>query len=152
MKLIKAVWASWMLSTAATVFLAGHAAGCYWPAAWWVTHGEVFVAPLTVGEPVVIRTDRKVHRSHRADWSVSLHKQGLGGKNWGVVCTGRGSSLYTPENELPVPLTLAWWAGEHCQVSAPGLYRIDTSWDLQVWPLPKRVTVTSNVFSVADQK
>ena len=152
MKAIQKVWASWAFSAAAALFLAVHAVGFYWPAAWWVAHGEVFVNTSVVGGPVFIHTDRKVHREHRADWSVSLHKQGLGGKNWGVVCQGSGSSIYRPENELPVPLTLSWWAGEPCQVSALGLYRIDTSWDLQVWPFPKRVTVTSNVFSVADQR
>jgi hypothetical protein len=151
MKAIQQVWASWAFSAAVTLFLAVHGVGFYWPATWWVIHGDVFVQPVAVGSPVIIRADRNVLREHRADWSVSLHKQGLGGKHWGVVCTGGGSSIYTPESEFPVPLTLSWWAGEHCQVSAPGLYRIDTSWDLQVWPFPKRVAVSSNVFTVTEQ-
>lgn len=152
MKAIRTVWASMVFNILVTLFVLVHGIGWYWPATWWVTHGEVFVGTIPVGAPVVIRADRKIHREHRADWSVTLHKQGLGGKNWGVVCTGQGSSLYSPDNEFPDPLTMAWWAGEHCKISSPGVYRIDTSWDLQVWPLPKRVTVASNMFTVTEAK
>jgi len=115
---------------------------------------SVSVGNSVVGERVIMGLDRTIHKPFFGSYAVEVRTF----PRREVVCTGPlvvADILYSPEAQLPDPLTLSWWADSPtCRGTdlPAGEYIIVTTWTVQNDEKdvpPQRVTVTSNPFTIS---
>jgi hypothetical protein len=115
------------------------------PGSWWFQVWSVHVEDTVEGadpEMVVVRT---IHRPFRAEWVAEVERWHRGGFTAIPSCSSKGSSSYSPDNDLPEPLHLSWWIYPADCSLLPGRYRVETVWTL---PHEQEVRAFSNVFKV----
>ena len=112
---------------------------------------SVEIGNTVAGEPVLMNVDREILAPFRGSYSVDVRTF----PERSLVCRAGDSYIdYNPDNNLPNPLTLAWWADNgDCSIDdlTPGEYIVVTTWTLH--PGDARVddqnkTVQSNPFTV----
>lgn len=120
-----------------------------WPASWWFSVNGLTVLDAKPGVSPVVVIDRVIHRDFRAQWVVTVMRQGANG--FYTYCTARGENDYRPDAALPDVVDLDWWTTpKRCKLQV-GTYYVKTLWTIHVPGLPaKEVRVQSNVFRVYD--
>ena len=128
------------LSTLAAIHL--------WPAAWWFEVESVRVADGVSGQPVFMHVQRTIHRDFTGTWGVTVRL--LEDKGTYVACAASAVTDYRIGSDLPEVVTLGWWTNGQCKTLPPGIYIVQTVWQIHgsgILPA-KTVQATSNPFKV----
>lgn len=140
---------SWWATAIMALLVSGYWLSNYWPpAAYWYELRHLHVDDARVGEPVLMRVDRQIHKHFVGEFGVIVRKRKPDG--WMVVCNGSGGGDYRPDAILPEPLTLDWWSNRACPaIDVPGHYTVTTTITM-VSPLGLQRVVKheSNIFEV----
>lgn len=139
----------WILLVLWTAMLGASFLNDLAPASQWLEVRSVRVSDTAEGVPPHMKVDRTIHRPFRAKWLTDIEMRLPSGR-WLVLCTSQGANNYSPENDLPDPLTLDWWTFPvRCTPDGPGRYRVETTWLLEIpGGLTKEVRAVSNEFRV----
>jgi hypothetical protein len=108
---------------------------------------NVSVPNFIEGEDPNIIYDRQVKKPFYATWNVEIHRAGEATDY--AYCTGNGTNLYTPKEQLPdAGVKLSWFVGKICNLP-PGQYTAQTNWEIRPEGYPtKQATYSSNLFRV----
>ena len=113
--------------------------------AWFEVHDIVVPNHAQASNPSVVY-DRTIHEAINGAWTVEVQENKEGFPN---VCQGSGRSTYSPDSQLPDPLTWAWMIGKSCAVP-PGIYRWEVSYTFSRDSYPDKSAVFySNFFEVS---
>ena len=114
----------------------------------WFDVQRVEVFDTVAGTPPIMDVERIIRQPFVADWLVEVERRepDLG---FVIMCAAKGETAYNTDAELPAPLTLDWWTyPTTCALSA-GVYRVETTWTLDLGFAGRRVIrVLSNTFDV----
>lgn len=137
----RAIWLGWGLVMLAAILPNSI------PASFWFEVEDVRVYDARAGEAPRMAVTRTIKRPFRAEWTVTVRRNG--GQGFHFYCGAYGESDYSPDAVFPAPLTLDWWTWPtHCDLT-PGEYRVITVWTLHPPGLTtKQVRQVSNVFAV----
>ena len=137
----------WLATIGTLWLLAVATAG--WPASWWLRVDSLTVLDARPGVAPTIIVDRTIRRDFRADWVVTVMRQGAQG--FYSFCSARGENDYRPDAVLPDVVDLDWWTGpSRCSLPV-GTYFLRTLWTIHPPGLPaKEVRAQSNVFRVRE--
>ena len=137
------------MATIAVLWL-GFSAIAFWPASWWLRIDNLTILDGKVGVSPVVVVDRTIRREFRAQWVVTVLRQGRSG--FYAFCTGRGENDYQPTTVLPDVVDLRWWTeSERCDLPA-GTYYVRTLWTIYPAGLPaKTIRAQSNVFRISEE-
>lgn len=119
------------------------------PTSYWFRVHQITVHDAHVGQCPRLDVDRTIYRPFEATWLVTIDRWSGGG--WVTLPPSfPGQNDYSPDAELPNPLTLDWWANDPaaCALS-PGRYRLRTAYFLT---LPdgrlRHLRISSSEFTV----
>lgn len=99
------------------------------PSSYWFEVNRFEVADAAEGEPIIIEYDRTIAWHFWADWRVEVTR--INGSGVSQACsTVWQREDYDPEETLPDPVTLAWFAytDPKCFNLPPGDYRVTATW------------------------
>lgn len=141
-------WRTVLLS----LLIVGYLAVDEWmPASPWMTVDHVSVRDGFVGEDLTMIVNRTIHRDFAGQWIVQMRRQGTMG--WHLECSATGPSIYKKGSELPYVLTMKWWVSNQCVTQQPGIYKLETTWMIDVPFVDNRVlTVESNPFMIRERQ
>lgn len=143
------------------------------PASWWFEVRSIEVADAPSGVCPIMVVDRTIR--HPADGTYSVEVERVTsdpgvlpitttraiGNDGLLIPRRRGGSTYTPDDQLPVPMSFDWWLFDEkderpvCPLP-DGRYVIDTRWEFvpenPIWRFllhdPRIVRERSNVFTI----
>lgn len=143
-----------MVSRALTVLWAGvllwAGAVAALPTSLWLDVRSVEVDNTQHGHKPILKVERYISQNFNGRYTVDVEQMSEEG-SFHVVCTASGRTNYRTDASFPDPLDLDWWTYPVKCDLAPGVYRIDTSWEITVGPfMPNKYTsMMSNVFIIS---
>jgi hypothetical protein len=120
------------------------------PATYWFEARAMVIPDVVEGRPIVMLVDREIRRPALGNWQVTVRRFNEG-RGSIVYCNAHGSANYSPQAELPEPLTLDWWTEGKCPPLTPGEYVVTTRWAFEPqWTIGDRrsAPLISNAFTV----
>jgi hypothetical protein len=117
------------------------------PASDWFEVSAVAIPDFRVGEDPPINYERVIKQPFVADWFVEINE--VGTDRGALACQGNGANHYEPNDKVPMPTLLSWFAGTRCNLG-PGQYQLFVTWQVQRDGIaaPVSVSKVSNVFRV----
>ena len=114
----------------------------------WFSVRSVTIPDFVEGDDPMIQYDRQVHQEFSGTWNVEIHE--VGGISDYALCSGSGTNLYQPKEELPkAGVKLSWFIGKDCKLPR-GQYIAQMNWEVRPIGVPtKALSITSNNFHVA---
>ena len=124
----------------------------FFPASYWYEVDHLSVPNVRSGEMPIVIMERNIHRDFEGVWQVGIWRAGRGG--WISQCsTHPHEHDYRTDEVDPDPMPLDWYVGYDaaCYDLPPGIYRMDTKWQVNPHGLFRReVSVTDVIFEVTE--
>lgn len=121
------------------------------PGSFWLTVDSVQVLDSKAGKQPIMLVIRTVHIPSPASmmkWHIDVRRVDAPTVNGGYKsdCDAAGNGINDPPPRPP----LDWWTWPVTCKLNPGLYIVETEWDVGIWPFQKAVKNISNVFTISE--